>query len=121
MSDQSFPSELVLLAAGAPAVPDWFVPVLNSAMPDQPKLVQPPRPQGVSGNYERDMKFIKGGVTGDAAEVLEKYPFAEGFIAAWVEFWERARAYEAEYRQERLLQWPVYYAREVIARLEVAS
>lgn len=102
-----------LLMAGAPAVPDWFEPTVPPK-PEQPFY----EPVGDNGEYptEEERALLLQWRSGE----IER-PNLSSF-SYWCDAWGLYREKYAEWKRnrerERLLQWPLYYAEEVMKRLD---
>ena len=106
--------EVVLrFAVHAPSIPDWFEPV----MPPKPKEPRPPKIKGKSSGKwlqvwlsdpTQDLRStLPGTVSAEAEKILDD------FERRYREWENESVEWRAEYRIQRMAQWPWFYAKSV--------
>lgn len=87
----------------APAVQDWFVPVMEINPPAAPKIPEHP---DFEKQYEKYNDFGMGAVEDSLVHTIEEF-------VALNKDWDKAdRKWNLEYEKQRLLQWPLAWAKE---------
>lgn len=93
-----------LMGFAPPEPPDWFEPVMTS-----PRPAMPVAPESIASLVKNRHEPED---TGDA----EKSAALAAYYHLEKEAREAGRAWDARYAQEKLLQWPAWWAGEVLRR-----
>lgn len=137
---------LVVLAAHAPhEIPEWFEPDISPFKERAPKLTPSPELSKLCEGWRRDPCFdLFDFAEGEKIEIPNGfYPYSEevgvvprtrdyeitkedeSFLAdyqiAWKAYWRKSAEWEKYRNQEKYFQWRVFYAEEVLGRIEEAS